>query len=309
MKHSADNIVQVNLNIKPLERVLIVTDTKMLKFGKMIYDSSRKINLETTLMVMEPRSRPGEEPPDSVAQAMKFSDVVIAPTFHSITHTKAVGDAIKSGARVATMPGVDKFSFEKGGLTADYYQVKEMTMKMFSKVKNSKSVHVTSRSGTEISFSVEGREWIADTGILTEWQEYPMNLPAGEVFVAPLEGTAYGKIVFDHFELAKGKSELIVENGAVKETKNCEKLEEVFKNLGDKSREIAEFGIGTNPKSKVIGNLLEDEKSLKTCHIALGNNAHFGGTNDVEFHLDGIIEKPNVRIDRNIIIKEGKWLI
>jgi len=33
-----------------------------------------------------------------------------------------------------------------------------------------------------------------------------------------------------------------------------------------------EFGIGLNPKARLTGNLLEDEKAGRTLHIAFGNN-------------------------------------
>ena len=59
---------------------------------------------------------------------------------------------------------------------------------------------------------------------------------------------------------------------------------------------VAEFGIGCNHAAKVTGTILEDEKALDTCHIALGNNIHFGGTVDVPIHLDGVILQPEITI-------------
>ncbi|MFZ8830027.1 MAG: aminopeptidase, partial [Candidatus Aenigmatarchaeota archaeon] len=89
---------------------------------------------------------------------------------------------------------------------------------------------------------------------------------------------------------------------------DVEKLEKIFRELGEKARQIAEFGIGTNPKAKIIGNILEDEKVFGTCHFALGNNVNFGGNNDVSFHLDGIIEKPTIIVDGKEIMRNGVLL-
>jgi leucyl aminopeptidase (aminopeptidase T) len=301
----ARKVVEVCLNIKPWEKVLVLTDKKMLRFGKALYEVSRKINLETFLLVMEPLGRDGAEPPQLVANLMKACNVIIAPTYYSLTHTRARREACKNGARIATMPCIKEFSFVKGGLTADYEFVKKLVEKIYEKIKGSSFIQVKSRNGTEVSFSVKGREWYKDTGFIHNPGEFG-NLPGGEVFIAPLEDSINGKIVFDFFELARGKVKLKVEDGKIEEIKGCKKLIEIFE-VFEKARQIAEFGIGCNPKSKIIGSALEDEKVLGTIHFALGNNIGFGGRNEVEFHKDGIIKRPIVKIDDEIIIEKGKW--
>ena len=309
MIKGARTVVTQCLNIKPFEKVLIVTDRKMLKFGEILYKASREVNKESFIMVMEPRSRNGEEPPEPITEAMRASDVVIAPTFCSLTHTKARIKACKEGVRIATMPRISKFSFTKGGLTADYRIVKKLTEKMHSLVRNSREAEIESENGTKVSMSIRGRKWKKDTGIIYNLGDYG-NLPGGEVFIAPIETSTNGKIVFDHFELSEGKIKLTVANGIVKKVNgNAKKLLKIFNELGRKARIIAELGIGTNPKARIIGNLLEDEKVMGTCHIAMGNNMGFGGKNNVPFHMDGIIKKPTLKIDGKILIKDGRWLV
>lgn len=306
---SARRVVEFCLDIKPWEKVLILTDRKMLSIGKALYEASRKINLETFLVVMEPLGRDGAEPSPLISEFMKACDVIIAPTYYSLTHTKAVREACYLGARVASMPRVNKFSFVKGGLTADYNEIKKLVEKIYEKIKEHTFIEVRSKNKTKVSFSVKGRKWYKDIGIIHEPGELG-NLPAGEVFVAPLEDSINGKIIFDFFELAKGKIELRVEDGKVTEIKGkCKKLVEIFESLGDKARQIAEFGIGCNPKAKIIGNVLEDEKVFGSIHFGLGNNISFGGENKVEFHKDGIIKKPTVIANDEIIIQNGKWKI
>jgi leucyl aminopeptidase (aminopeptidase T) len=306
MKHSADSIVQVNLNIKPLEKVLVVTDTRMLKFGKLIYDASRKINLETTLMVTEPTGRHGAEPNEIVADAMKKSDVVIAPTAFSISHTKARREATEAGARIATMPNVSMISFTKGGLTADYTKIRELSQKMHERMKDVEEIQLSSKSGTQVRMSVKGRKWEKDDGFIVNPSDFG-NLPAGEVETAPIEGTTEGKVVFDIFSDFTKKIELNVKNGEVEKT-NYPSLEKIFSQF-PKARNIGEIGIGTNPKSQLIQNVLEYEKMFGTVHLALGNNMSYGGKVDVPFHEDGLILKPTLVADGKTIIKNGKWAI
>lgn len=296
------------LAINPLEKVLVLTDRKMQSIGKAIYEVCRRINIETVLMVIETRSKDGEELPEHVEMAMRASDVVIAPTYRSITHTKATRMACEKGARVASMPRVPKHSFTKGGLTANYEKVREYVEKMFFALQESNFVEVTSPNGTNVYFSVRGREWHKDTGFITEPGRFG-NLPAGEVFIAPVEETVNGKIVFDSFEDKKKRVELRVEDGLVKEVEGSNKLKRIFRSLGERARQICEFGIGCNYKAKVIGNTVEDEKALGSVHFGLGNNLGFGGRNNIPFHVDGIIERPSVKVDNKFIIKDGKWKI
>ncbi|HDH91535.1 MAG TPA: aminopeptidase [Candidatus Aenigmarchaeota archaeon] len=308
MKSKILSLLNQCLAINPLEKVLVLTDRKMQAIGKAIYEACRKINIETALMIMEARTKDGEELPEHVEQAMRASDVVIAPTYCSITHTKATRLACEAGARVASMPRVPKYSFIKGGLTADYERVKKYVEKMFFALQESNFVEVTSPNKTNVYFSIRRREWHKDTGFILNPGEFG-NLPAGEVFIAPIEETINGKIVFDSFDNKKKKVKLMVEDGLVKEVEGSSKLKRIFRSLGKKARQICEFGIGCNYKAKVIGNTIEDEKALGSIHFGLGNNVGFGGRNNVPLHLDGIIEKPTVKVDNRIIIKDGKWKI
>jgi len=74
------------------------------------------------------------------------------------------------------------------------------------------------------------------------------------------------------------------------------------------ARNVAEFGIGTNDKAKIIGNILQDEKVMGTCHIAFGNNSAMGGKVYSEVHVDTILERPTIIIDGKILMKDGKFV-
>jgi leucyl aminopeptidase (aminopeptidase T) len=143
------------------------------------------------------------------------------------------------------------------------------------------------------------------------------NLPTGETFLAPLEGTSNGVFVVDgsmaglglikqaniRIEVKDGYAEKIT-GGTL-----ARKLSKQLDSVGRDARSIAEFGIGTNDSAKLSGILLEDEKVMGTVHIALGNNVSMGGNVNVPIHLDGVIKKPTVYLDEKLIMKNGKLLI
>lgn len=85
-------------------------------------------------------------------------------------------------------------------------------------------------------------------------------------------------------------------------------LTEVAANL----RQVAEeLGIGTNDQAIITGNILEDEKVLGTCHVAIGDNSTFGGTVSVASHLDGILRNPSLEVDDKLLLYRGTpldWL-
>jgi len=86
-------------------------------------------------------------------------------------------------------------------------------------------------------------------------------------------------------------------------------MEKLFARYGNKERTLCEFGIGTNYKAKITGNVLEDEKVMGSIHVAFGNNLGFGGRNNAKIHLDGIVKRPSVWFDKKLIIKSGKFVI
>jgi predicted RNA-binding protein with TRAM domain len=205
------------------------------------------------------------------------------------------------------MPKVTEFSFSDGGLTANYREVKELTEIMTKKLENAKKIKITSDNGTDFTASVEGREWVGDDGIINEKGKF-CNLPAGETSTAPVEGTSQGTIVIDKMASYGEGIRYIVKNGFVEKIEGSEKLDTEVNKVGKLARNIAEIGIGTNTKAKIIGNILEDEKVFGTIHIAIGNSLSLHGKVDVPLHLDGIILKPTLEVDGKILIKDGKWV-
>ncbi len=85
----------------------------------------------------------------------------------------------------------------------------------------------------------------------------------------------------------------------------AKRIEEALASEGADAFAVAEFGVGTNPAARLIGNVLEDEKVLGTIHVAFGNNVSFGGANDVAVHIDGIVCAPTVTLDGAVFLEKG----
>jgi len=212
------------------------------------------------------------------------------------------------------MPLFDEKMLE-GAMRVDYKKMLKRTRGIAAIVNKSERIEIQTPNGSEISFSKKNREVKADTGIITEPGTFS-NLPAGEVFLAPIEGTANGKLVLEWAPTRKLKSTvtLHIEKGLVT---NVEGKEKYVSYLGDKLSEqkensnIAELGIGTNDRASRPDNILESEKIFGTIHIALGDNSSFGGTVRTPFHQDFVFFKPTVTLiykngRKRFLLKNGK---
>lgn len=317
LAQAARNVVEHCLGIQAGEVVSIVTDSAdpdRIEIARAFWEEARAKDAEVILAEMLPRKNSGEEPPAPIAQLMAESNVVLCPTTKSLSHTQARRKASARGARIASLPGITKEMVVRC-LTADYGSIAALTNRVAEKLSRGSTFKVESELGTSLELERRGRAVGADTGLLTLPGNFG-NLPAGEAFFAPIEGTANGKIVFDGSVADLGKLtepiELQVENGIARIVSTSAASQELDRHLsaqGPDAYNIAELGVGTNDRAIVSGYILEDEKVLSTVHIALGNNAGMGGTVNVPIHLDGLIRNATLFVDGELVLDKGTLVI
>lgn len=302
--------------LKRHEKLLVITDVEKDLIGDAFFYAGTELCDEPFLMLMKPRSRGGENLPPIVEEAMKKADVIVIPTSKSATHTDARINACAAGARVGTLPGITQDTMERC-FKADYKKIAARTVAMTNLLTEASKVHVTSPAGTDLKFSIDGIKGIASTGIVETPGKFG-NLPSGEAYLMPTEGTAEGIIVIDGSIADIGMVEqndpvrVKVENGfAVEITggETAERLKALLEPFGKDGRNIAEFGVGTNDSAKIVGDMLEDEKVMGTIHFAFGNNKSMGGTFGVQIHIDGLVLKPSFTLDQKEIMKDGSFLV
>jgi leucyl aminopeptidase (aminopeptidase T) len=316
LMNAAERISLELIGVKEKDRVLVVTDPGKLTVGKSFCLVCRGIGAETVLAIMPFIGEHGNEPPSTIAAAMAAADVVFAATTHALTHTQARRNAHAAGSRVVILRGVDEEMMIKGAMAVDPKKIRKITAEVAQVLEGSKTIRVTSPSGTDVTFSVEGRKFFTLDGYFQEDMGFAA-LPGGECPTSPLEGTTFGTIAVDYSMDALGRlrQPLIfhVEGGRVsfvegtpEETRT---IREIFEKDGN-ARNIAEFSIGTNPGARLIGNLAEDKKALGTVHFALGDNKSLGGVIEASVHLDGLVLNPTVIVDESkIIVDEGRLMI
>lgn len=320
---SAKMVVETCMDIRRGENVLIVCDPTTGEIGQALHEAVTSRSERVLLIVMPKGRHHGEEPPSPVASLMRQQQVILAPTRYSLTHTKAIRQALKEGARVATMPGMTEEMFTHGGMSANFNEIKRKISNLGPYLRRRRIINVKSKQGTDITFEVNWRDWKLDDNGICNRPKMLTNLPAGKAFIMPREGSMNGKVIIDgswDATLLDEEIELEIENGIVIDVKGGttaanirQEFGEVARKLRSKDREnvwtIAEFGFGVNDQARLGGNVLEDEKRLGTCYIAIGDNTALGGSSSVGIHIPGVLKSPSVWLDDTQILDDGTFIL
>ncbi|HMM22122.1 MAG TPA: aminopeptidase [Selenomonadales bacterium] len=316
MAKTARMIMDTVLAVKPGEKLCIVTDTERPpSITKVLAVAGEMARAETVIVTMAPTGMSGVEPPAVVAAAMEAADVIINQTSHSMTHTNAQRAAVAKGARVCNIRNVNEDMMIRGGVTADYQEVKRISEKLAEVINQGEWVHITSPEGTDLRFSVKGRRGYVLAGYATNPGDFS-GLPDGEAACAPLEGTAEGTIMnpylLEDLDVVQDFLKIEISKGLVTKVeggKEAKELSAVLEKAGPSSRNIAEFAFGTNPACRLTGRSREDKKKLGTCHVAIGDSLSLGGTVESPIHMDIMILQPTITVDGVTVVEEGELML
>lgn len=181
-----------------------------------------------------------------------------------------------------------------------------------------RTASVSTPLGTDLTLDLQGRSGGVESGLLTARGSLG-NLPAGEAYIAPVEGKAEGVIVVPAKGYPKLEEQMTirVKRGVVCAIEGGGKVGEEFRALLElptpgrqgARRNLAELGIGSNPRAQLVDNTLEGEKIKGTVHIAIGDNAFLGGGVTADIHEDFVLSQPDLSLDGRVVIRAGEWLV
>ena len=238
------------------------------------------------------------------------------------SHVRAVFIAYPTRAD-ADANKLDFASYEKmhwDAVNADYALISEQGKTLQSRLKGAKTVHVTSPAGTDFTFSVGDRPVFVDDGIVTPEKAKSKlfitrtaSLPGGQVFLAPIETSANGKIVVkkdqcrfapltdESLEFKNGK----VVNYTAKEGADCAKQSLTAAPDADL---FTYLSIGLNPALKVIeeGGDYRPDHGAGVVSVGTGyNNQLLGGKIKSPDGFGFTIVNATVEVDGKVVVKDG----
>ncbi|MGQ9694140.1 MAG: aminopeptidase [Thermodesulfobacteriota bacterium] len=313
MTKGAQKLVEVCAGVKPGENVLIVTDFNKTNIAKVLAGAAYSHGGEVVMATMTPRQGHGQEPPAPIAQAMARADVIFSVVSNSITHTQAMRAALQAGARALAMTDFTEEMLIHGGMEADFQELKAPCQKMAEAFQQARAVHLTSAAGTDLTMHKEGRRGNAMYCLVQKGQLSPV--PTVEANFSPWEGTAEGIVVADAsipyigIGVLREPVRVRVNKGMITEITGGEQAQRLARDLEKRNDplvyNVAELGVGLNPKSIMQGIMLEDEGVWGTVHIGIGTNITLGGGVKAAVHYDLIMWHPTIELDGRVILERG----
>lgn len=313
----ARTIVESCAGVKPGESVLVVTDTNMVKIAEVLAMAVKERDAEPILAVMIPRKGDGEEPPPCIAEAMKKADVILSPVSTSITHTRAVKEAVAAGSRAIALTAFTEDLLIRGGIRADFKKLKPICLKVARRFGEAELVRLASPAGTSLAMRKNGRRGNALYCLVEPGEFSPV--PNVEANFSPLEGTAEGILIADAsipylgIGLLREPVKCKVEKGFIVEIEGGTQADVLRKDLQGRNDpncyNVAELGIGLNPESRMTGIMLDDEGVWGSVHIGIGSNITLGGNIKAAIHYDLLMWGATIELDGRAILEGGELKI
>src|ERR671910_2474453 len=195
LEQAVEAVVRDCLGVRPGEAVLVICNPATRDLGEQLRAEAEGAGADAVLAVMAERSSHAAEPPGPLAAAMAEADVVLAPTVQSLSHTASRKAASERGVRIATLPGVTEDLLARV-MSADMEGLRRKGRALADALTGAAEARITCPNGSDLRLGLEGRTATSDAGELTEPGAFG-NLPCGEGFIAPVEGTGEGRLVVD----------------------------------------------------------------------------------------------------------------
>lgn len=293
------------LDLRPGESFLVVTDEETRPVAEAFEEAARSLDASPVPYVIPGDIRPLKEIPPGLAPLIEQADIAVTcfvgrpeETPFRIELIRAMSRSVR---RLGHGPGMTE-NMLRGPVGVDYTAMAGTANRLMERMQGAITVHITAPGGTHLTLNVANRPFMTDTVIEDgKWG----NLPAGEIWCAPVEDAASGILVCDGSigDLGQVPSpvSITLTDGRITDV-DCDddaclhRLREVLA-VDDEAKIIGELGIGLNPGAGLTGNLLEDEKAGGTAHIAFGNNEDMGGgRNRSATHRDFLFQEPTFTV-------------
>lgn len=290
-------IIEELLDIQEGEKVLLIvdknTDKRLIKEIEEATHRRKAILTFSVLPIVKIKSL--NILPVQTEKLMKKSDAIIGATTSSIapSYSKTLVKLLNQRkVRYISMILRNYDNWTKGGAKANYQEICKKAKQVKRKILKSKKLLITTKKGTKLSVSLENVKPIIECGYATKKGE-TAAFSDGEISFMPrnINGMAVidGPIGF----LRRPKSPVVLKINkkrvkAVEGGREAKKIKRWINKL-ENIDNIAEVGIGLNPKVRKNSGFEEAKKGLGNVHIALGDDIFYYGKTYSPLHIDMVI--------------------
>jgi leucyl aminopeptidase (aminopeptidase T) len=317
---SAELIISRLLAVKPHEQVAIVCDPySEMSMAYALAGVVESIGAEYTILMMPTRTTERKNDLTLVIEkGLEAADCLIgltgssgAPTYSSAV--KHLYDQKKLRTISMVMRTLDNFT--GGGARADYEALYKEGQQLAALWRQAKTIHLSTPAGTDLRAPIAGEEVVVECGFATE-PGFEAAFSDGEVSQMPRQGGAEGVVVVDgpiaHIGSPDGPIHLQIKQGRIShvdgDCRQADELREIIESI-EHADNIAEIGIGLNPACRQNGDFEEEKKGRGNVHVAIGDNVFYGGDVHSPVHMDMVLYRPTVILDKRVIVEEGAVML
>jgi leucyl aminopeptidase (aminopeptidase T) len=207
-----------------------------------------------------------------------------------------------------------------GGVNVDYSELQTRGAQVSAALSSGNELHITDSSGTDLKVRVQGRPYGVSDGIISpeDAKKGPAGLnvylPAGEVYVTPVPGTAEGKVVRS-LEYYNGKEinnlTMTFAGGKLTGITGSGPGFDLMKARYDAAGEgkdlfaVVDFGINSNVKLPE-GSKIATWVPAGTVTVGVGDNVWAGGNNRTPYGYFVSLPGTTVTLDGKPVIEAGQ---
>jgi aminopeptidase len=269
----------------------------------------------------EGRTLKGVAPERMAARAKAFAPVGQLMTKRNV-RTVALGNGLYPSAERAEQFGISREELAGlmyGGVDADYSQLQATGEQIRKTLAAGKELRLTNPGGTNLRVGIARRPVVVSDGVISAEDRkkggpaVTVWLPAGEVFLTPVPGTANGVVVADHLFYQGDRIDdlrLEVKNGKVvgmTAKSGLDPLKKYYELAGPGKDVLGVVDIGINPGIKLPeGGAVNVWSRAGAVTVGVGDNTWAGGENRVNFALSPEIRNATLEVDGTTLVKDGK---
>lgn len=260
-------------------------------------------------------------PPERIAAHHKTFEPVYNTMLNRNVRRVDLGNALYPTTAKAKQLGISLNQLTTtfwNGVNVDYLKLQAIADTVKARLAVGKTVHITSDSGTDLRVQIERRPIHVNDGVIsaddvrTGKAACQVWLPAGEVYLAPVPGTAEGTVIIDrHYFHGREIRDLRLtfKDGKItsmKATSGLEPLKKLYDASGAGKEEFAAIDIGINPNVRIPpDSRMVAWMASGMITVGIGTNTWAGGENASDFALFTHLPNATLTVDEKTLVENG----
>ncbi|MCZ6819663.1 MAG: aminopeptidase [Calditrichaeota bacterium] len=291
------------------------------QFPELGYKLATMIDAQISISYSENSGLMSDVPPERIAAVAKSFAPISTLLNRRKVRSVNLGNGLNPTADRARQFGLSMQELAEvywSGVNIDYAQLESIGNSIQKKLAGGKEIHITNPNGTDLKVQIEARPVSVSDGVISE-QDVQQGgaacqvwLPAGEVYLVPVPGTAQGKVVVDR-QFYQDKEikglELIFKDGklhGMKAQSGLEPLQARYEVSGEGRDEFAFIDVGFNPNVRIPENSsMVAWMASGMIIVGFGNNTWAGGENESDFGISAFLPGSTLKVDGEVIVQNG----